>query len=144
MDCRKLWCQCSFRRARQASYSQNFRESPGHGRTGVHGNGLCWGCRADTFPLRCWSAKWGDAGPPHREGVGTQHMAEVRRGINKGLTHKRCPNSHVLSCSHILRGQPRSTPLWTRLKRLPESEDFQTLTWPVAAWSSRGGSSPPV
>lgn len=84
----------------------------------------------------------GDAGSLTGKG-GHVHMAEVRRGINKGLTHKRCPNSHVLSCSHILRGQAKINTIH-KTEEAPESEDFQTLTWPVAAWSSRGGTSPPA
>ena len=59
-------------------------------------------------------------------------MAEMSRGIKKGLTHKRCPNFHVLSCSHILRGQAKINTIH-KTEEAPESEDFQTLTWPVAA-----------
>ena len=83
-----------------------------------------------------------DAGSLTGKG-GYTHMAEMRGQINKGLTHKRCPNSHVLSCNNILRGQARISTIH-KTEEAPESEDFQILTWPVAAWSSGGGTSLPA
>lgn len=50
-----------------------------------------------------------------------------------------------MSCPVTTSSEARlgSTP-FTRLEEAPESEDFQTLTWPVAAWSSGGGTSLPA